>query len=123
MNSCQPTPARVAIALTVALLTDLVQLPINLMFFTGFLAVPSEMLDMVLDAVAFIVTTSLLGFHVALLPTAFIEALPVFDGLPCWTACVGLVVAQRKREAAAASQRGVDEPHLPAPQATQNTQA
>jgi hypothetical protein len=54
--------------------------------------------DEILDVVALIATTKLLGFHPLLLPTFILEFFPVTDMLPTWTACVALVVALRKRQ-------------------------
>jgi hypothetical protein len=54
--------------------------------------------DEILDVVALIATTKLLGFHPLLLPTFILEMLPVMDVLPTWTGCVALVVALRKKQ-------------------------
>jgi hypothetical protein len=54
--------------------------------------------DEILDVVALIATTKLLGFHPLLLPTFILEMLPVMDMLPTWTGCVALVVALRKKQ-------------------------
>lgn len=58
--------------------------------------------DEILDIIALIVTTRLLGFHPLLLPTFILEALPIIDVLPTWTGCVALVVAMRKKQSSAA---------------------
>ena len=96
------TQGRIAAAFVIAVLTDLIQLPLNVLFFTGFLAMPAEAVDLLADAVAFTATTLLLGFHWALLPTAMAEAIPVLNAVPTWTGCVAFVVCQRKQEQAAA---------------------
>jgi hypothetical protein len=54
--------------------------------------------DEMLDVVAMVAISWLLGFHPLLLPTFLIEFFPVTDVLPTWTGCVGLVVALRRRE-------------------------
>lgn len=54
--------------------------------------------DQAIDVVAMILTIRILGFHFLLLPTFFVELLPVVDDLPTWTACVAAVVFLRKRE-------------------------
>ncbi|HEX6463148.1 MAG TPA: hypothetical protein VFZ98_01790, partial [Vicinamibacterales bacterium] len=54
--------------------------------------------DEILDVIALIATTRLIGFHPLLLPTFILELLPVMDVLPTWTGCVALVVALRKRQ-------------------------
>jgi hypothetical protein len=55
--------------------------------------------DEILDVVAMLVTSRLLGFHPLLLPTFVIEFVPVVDLLPTWTGCVALVVALRRKQA------------------------
>jgi hypothetical protein len=57
--------------------------------------------DEVIDGIAMIATSWLLGFHLLLLPTFAVEFIPVIDLLPTWTGCVGLLIAMRKREQAA----------------------
>jgi hypothetical protein len=54
--------------------------------------------DEILDVVALIATTRLLGFHPLLLPTFILELFPVIDVLPTWTGCVALVVALRRKQ-------------------------
>jgi hypothetical protein len=93
----QLTPGGVRTAFTLAVLADFIQLPLNLVMFTGLLAIPSELMDMLIDAGMFVVTTRLLGFHWALIPTAVFELMPIGDVFPTWTACVAFVVWQRKR--------------------------
>src|SRR5213593_4359569 len=53
--------------------------------------------DEVIDVVAMLLMIGLLGFHPLLLPTAFMEFLPVVDMLPTWTGCVLIVVARMKK--------------------------
>jgi hypothetical protein len=93
----QLTPAGVRTAFTLAVLADFIQLPLNLVMFTGLLAIPSELMDMLIDGGMFVVTTRLLGFHWALVPTAMFELMPIGDVFPTWTACVAFVVWQRKQ--------------------------
>jgi type III secretory pathway component EscV len=90
--------SRAAAALAIAVFADLIQLPINALFFTGFLAVPSEIADLVVDTAAAVLITALLGFHWALLPSFVAELFPGLDLIPTWTGCVALVVWQRRRE-------------------------
>ena len=89
---------RIGAAFAVAVVADIVQLPITMASLTGILAAPSEGADLVVDAIAAGVTTTLLGFHWALLPTFFVELVPGIDLAPTWTGCVAYVVWQRKRE-------------------------
>jgi hypothetical protein len=91
--------ARIASAYAVAALSDVAQLPVNLLYLTGALSLPGEALDLVLDGLAFVTTTALLGFHWVLLPTAVLEAVPFVDAAPSWTLCVAYIVSKRKGEA------------------------
>src|SRR6187551_1157295 len=84
------TPARIGVAFAVAITADAVQLllgPIGWFW-------PVQ----VIDVLATIATTLLIGFHPLLLPTFILELLPLVDMLPTWTACVAAVVALRKRQ-------------------------
>ena len=55
--------------------------------------------DQVVDIVAMIITTRLLGFHLLLLPTFVIEFIPAAGMvLPTWIGCVAVVIALRKKE-------------------------
>ena len=57
----------------------------------------AEALDLLIDIGMAGLTTSLLGFHWTLLPTALIETVPGLDVAPTWTACVSYVVWKRTR--------------------------
>ncbi len=86
------TPARIGAAFAVAITADAIQLllgPIGWFW-------P----DQVIDVLATIATTLLIGFHPLLLPTFVVELLPIVDMLPTWTGCVAAVVALRKRQPA-----------------------
>ncbi len=87
------TPARVRLVYAVAVATDLLQLLLGPLGWAG--------ADEILDVVAMILTSRIIGFHVLLLPTFLIELLPITDMLPTWTGCVALVIALRKRQQAA----------------------
>ncbi|HET7626434.1 MAG TPA: hypothetical protein VFM25_14340 [Verrucomicrobiae bacterium] len=55
--------------------------------------------DELIDVIAMILTTRLIGFHPLLLPTFIAELVPIVDFLPTWTGCVAVVIAiRRKRE-------------------------
>jgi len=84
------TRRRIYLAFAVAIVTDAIQLVTGPLSFVVF--------DQVLDGVAMILTSFLLGFHLLLLPTFVLELFPVVNWLPTWTGCVGLLVAMRKRE-------------------------
>jgi len=51
--------------------------------------------DEILDVVAMIVISWLIGFHPLLLPTFVLEIVPITDLLPTWTGAVALVLALR----------------------------
>ena len=58
--------------------------------------------DQVIDCVAMILISRVIGFHILLLPTFVIELVPVLEDVPTWTACTAAVIALRKREQRAA---------------------
>ena len=82
------TRSRIKAAYGVAIATDVLQLVLG-PFGWAFV-------DEILDVIALIFTTRLLGFHPLLLPTFVLELVPIVDVLPTWTGCVALVVATRK---------------------------
>ena len=84
------TPARMGAAFAVAIVSDAVQLllgPIGWFW-------P----DQVIDVLATIATTLLIGFHPLLLPTFILELVPLVGMVPTWTGCVAAVVALRRRQ-------------------------
>jgi len=81
--------ARVAAAVTAAVLADLLQIVLLPMAWTG--------AQQAIDVVAMLVTMVVLGFHLLLLPTFVVELFPLVDALPTWTGCVIAVIALRKR--------------------------
>lgn len=85
-----PTHSRIKAAYGVAIATDVMQLALG-PFGWAFV-------DEILDVIALILTTRLLGFHPLLLPTFVLELVPIVDVLPTWTGCVALVVATRKKQ-------------------------
>ena len=91
------TRTRIRSAYTVALLTDALQL------FLG--PVGWTFADEILDVIAMIVISWLIGFHPLLLPTFVLELVPVADLLPTWTGAVALVLVLRRRT----------QPEVPAP--------
>jgi hypothetical protein len=100
------TKRRATMAMGVAILADLIQLPINLSFFAaaasgvGLIAadVPLEGLDTAIDIATALIVNGLLGFHWTLLPTCALEMVPGVDALPTWTACVAYIAWRRKTE-------------------------
>jgi NAD/NADP transhydrogenase beta subunit len=79
---------RMVLALLVALGADALQIPLQL-----------PPLPEIIDVVAMLLTSALIGFHLLLLPTFAIEFIPVVGMLPTWTGCVAAVIALRLREA------------------------
>ena len=84
------TCLRMGLALAVAVIADGLQLCTGFVGWAGF--------DEVIDVVAMIMVTWLIGFHILLLPTFMVEMVPVVDELPTWTACVVAVCVLRRRE-------------------------
>jgi hypothetical protein len=84
------TSSRIKAAYGVAIATDVLQFVLG-PFGWAFV-------DEILDVIALILTTRLLGFHPLLLPSFLLELVPIVDVLPTWTACVALVVATRKKQ-------------------------
>ena len=54
--------------------------------------------DEILDAIAMVLVSRLIGFHPLLLPTFVLEFVPFTDLLPTWTGCVALVARARRRQ-------------------------
>jgi len=84
------TRSRIVVALAVAVVADGLQLllgPFGWAF--G---------DQIIDVIAMVLASWVIGFHWLLLPTFATEFFPLLDELPTWTACVIAVIALRKRE-------------------------
>ena len=84
------TRRRIGLALTVAIAADGIQWLMGPLGWFG--------VDQLVDIVAMIITTRLIGFHMLLLPTFVVEFMPLTDMLPTWIACVTIVIALRKKE-------------------------
>jgi polyferredoxin len=84
------TRTRIILALAVAVTAD------GLQFFLG--PIGWAFIDQAIDLAALLLTAWVIGFHLLLLPTFVVEAFPVVDMLPTWTACAIAVIALRKRE-------------------------
>lgn len=80
---------RIVLALGIAVVADFLQV----------ILVPLEFvfIQQIIDVVAMILTSLVIGFHWLLLPTFAVEFIPGVDMLPTWTGCVGAVIALRKR--------------------------
>ena len=86
----QLTRARMLLALAVAVAADGLQLllgPLGWAF-----------IDQLIDGVAMILVSWVIGFHILFLPTFIVELVPILEDLPTWTACTAAVIALRKRE-------------------------
>jgi hypothetical protein len=103
------TTTRIYLAFAVAGFADLLQIPIhycegmlNGSFIEGVIgnpiAAPAHFFGILVDLFAAVVTTILIGFHPALLPSFIVKVVPTIAGLPTWTTCVAYVVWQRKHE-------------------------
>jgi len=92
------TSSRIRAAYGIAIATDVLQ------FVLG--PIGWALTDQVLDVIALIATTRLLGFHPLLLPTFILELVPVLDVLPTWTGCVAVVVAMRRKQPPASERDG-----------------
>jgi hypothetical protein len=84
------TRADVRLAYAVAIAIDVAQFLFGPFGWAGF--------DEILDAIAMVVVSRLIGFHPLLLPTFILELAPIADMLPTWTGCVALVIALRRRQ-------------------------
>ena len=83
------TSAEVRLAYAVAITIDVAQFLLGPLGWVG--------LDEILDGLAMITISRLIGFHPLFLPTFVLEFVPFTDMLPTWTGCVALVVRTRKR--------------------------
>ena len=54
--------------------------------------------DQLIDVVAMLLVSWLIGFHWLLLPSFILELVPLIDEFPTWTACVIAVTILRRRE-------------------------
>ena len=99
------TRTRGWLAVIIAIIADLLQLPAQV------LPIAPE----VIDVLALIATTLLLGFHFLLLPTFLLEFIPVIDLAPTWTGCVLAVIALRKKSTNDKSPSNIDQKKLPPP--------
>lgn len=78
---------RMLLALLAAVAADGLQIPFSI-----------PPLPEIIDVVAMVLTSILIGFHVLLLPTFALEFIPMASALPTWTGCVLAVLALRRAE-------------------------
>ena len=84
------TRPRIRSAYGIAIVTDVLQFALGPLGWA--------FADEILDVLAMILTTRVLGFHPLLLPTFVLELVPVADLLPTWTGCVALLIAIRRKQ-------------------------
>lgn len=90
-------PSRVTIARAIAVTADAVQIGLFPLFSGGWVS-PA---NIVLDTVVCVVLTSLLGWHIAFLPSFLAEGIPFLDLAPTWTLAV--LIKTRKGKASTTS--------------------
>lgn len=97
-NVTTASRSKAVLALLVAIAADGAQLFLNtpLALFFG---VGAEAVDVAIDVVTAIVVIGLLGYSPILLPTILIEAIPLADDIPTWTACVLYLIWKRRGRA------------------------
>ena len=95
------TSRRIWAARGLALLADAIQLVLFPLFVGG----APEGADLILDVATAGVLSWICGFHLAFLPTAITEAVPVLDLFPTWTAAALYVT----RSGGALAQRSEDQ--------------
>jgi hypothetical protein len=100
MTAPKLTRGRIAAAMTIAFVADLLQIVL--------LPVAWTFVQSGIDVVAMLLVMGAIGFHLLLLPTFIIEFMPGVDILPTWTACVIAVIALRKREQSSERPPSVD---------------
>jgi hypothetical protein len=87
----ETSSARINAARAIAIVADCLQILVMPVFGEGFASPLNDALD-VLVAISLYL---LLGFHWALLPTFFVELMPVADLVPTWTIGVFMVTGLR----------------------------
>jgi hypothetical protein len=90
MTALVLSQTRVRSAYAAAVVTDVLQLVLGPLGWT--------FADEILDVVAMILISRLIGFHPLLLPTFVLEFVPVADLLPTWTGCVALIMMLKRKQ-------------------------
>lgn len=83
------TRSRIVLALAITILADAIQLipgPLGWAF-----------IDQIIDVIAMVLLSFTVGFHVLFLPTFVAELIPAVTMFPTWTACLLIVMAQRRK--------------------------
>ena len=74
MKKAPLTPNQITIAIIIAALADILQVPATIAFLTGILAIPAHAAIVAVDVIAMIATCWLVGFHWLLLPSLVLHA-------------------------------------------------
>jgi hypothetical protein len=98
MEKPKLTRNRIMAAYAIAVIADVLELPITAVEITVAGAPSGELAAFFLDCIVMGAMTKLLGFHWMFLPSFCVEVIPGLDLLPTWVACVAFVVWQRKKE-------------------------
>jgi hypothetical protein len=106
MNKPKITQNRIYAAMGVAVVADLLELPIAYIqsFHFEITFLMGEFLDIILDFVVMGIMTFLLGYNWAFLPSFFMGVVPELDLCPSWVASVAYVVWQNKKKEAGQTQ-------------------
>ena len=80
-----PSRLRLATALAVAVVVDILQCPAALAWFAGVGGPVEWLLNEGLDIATMGLLTALVGFHWAFIPAFVVESLPFVDIAPTWT--------------------------------------
>jgi hypothetical protein len=83
---------RIWFARGIAIAADIVQIVFSPALSEGF----ASPFDAVLDVFIAVVLTLCIGWHIALIPSFIIKALPLADLAPTWTIAVLIATAKRK---------------------------
>jgi hypothetical protein len=83
---------RIWLARSIAMAADLVQIGLSPYFAEGAISP----FDFVLDIVVGALLVLLVGWHIAFLPSAIIELLPIVDLAPTWTAAAFIATYKRQ---------------------------
>ncbi len=98
MSKPDLTRRRIVVAYVVAVVADLLELPVTAAQFSIVGMAAGESAAFVVDSIVFVVMTKLLGFHWMFLPSFCIGLIPGLDMLPTWVGCVFFAVRQRRKE-------------------------
>jgi hypothetical protein len=85
---------RIWLARSIAMAVDLVQIGLFPYFMEGALSPANFVLDVIMAALMIM----LVGWHIAFLPSAMVELLPVVDLAPTWTIAAFIATRGRKSE-------------------------